>query len=56
MRPRKQTPTRQRTFKKRRVNVNESSTQGALFLEKVFCGLQSGMTSADVNKIKSSRV
>ena len=51
---RKQTPTRQQTFKKGRVSISESSTHGALFLEKVFCGLRSRMTFADVNKIKLS--
>ena len=42
-----------RPDKKGRVGISESSTHGALFLEKVFCGLCSGMTFADVNKIKS---
>ena len=44
-------PTRQQTFKKGRVNISESSTHGALFLEKVFGGLRSRMTFAAVNKI-----
>ena len=52
--PGKQTPTRQQLFKKGRVGISESSTHGALFLEKVFYGLQSRTTFADVNKIKSS--
>ena len=54
MKPRKQTLTRQQTFKKGRVGISERSTHGALFLEKVFCGLRSGTTFADVNKIKFS--
>ena len=37
--PRKQTPTRQQPFKKGRVRISESIRHGALFLEKVFCGL-----------------
>ena len=49
----KQTPTRQQTFKKGCV-ARENSTHGALFLEKVFCGLRSRTTFADVNNIKSS--
>ena len=36
------------------VGIRESSTHGALFLEKVFCGLQSRTTFVDVDKIKSS--
>ena len=39
MKPRKQTPTREQPFKKGCVDVSESSAHGALFLEKVFCGL-----------------
>ena len=54
MTPRKQTPTRQQIFKKGRVGISENSTHGALFLEKVNCGLRSRITFADVNKIKSS--
>ena len=54
MKPRKQTLTRQQTFKKGRVGISGSSTQGALFLEIVFCSLQSRTTFADVDKIKSS--
>ena len=37
---RKQTPTRQQPFKKGHIGISESSTHGALLLEKVFCGLQ----------------
>ena len=44
--PRKQWP-----FKKRRVSFGESSTYGALLLEKVFCDLWSRKTLADVNKM-----
>ena len=54
MKPRKQTLTRQQPFKKRRVSISESSTHVTLLLEKVFCGLRSRTTFADVNKIKSS--
>ena len=54
MKPRKQTLTRQWLFKKGRVGISESSTHGALFLQKVLCSLWSRMTFADVNKIKSS--
>ena len=53
--PRKQTPTKQQPFKKGRLGISESSTHGALLLEKVFCGLQSRMTFTDVNKIKLSK-
>ena len=52
--PRKQDPTRQQPFKKEHVGINKSNIYGALFLEKVFCGLRSRTTFADVNKIKSS--
>ena len=52
--PRKQTPTRQQPFKKGCIGISESSTHCSLFLEKVFCGLQSRTTFTDVNKIKSS--
>ena len=52
--PRKQTSTRQQPFKKGHVGISESSTHGALFLEKVFRSLQSRKTFTDVNKIKSS--
>ena len=41
-------------FKKGRVCISKISTHGALFLEKVLCGLRSRKTFADVNKIKSS--
>ena len=51
--PRKRTPTRQQTFKKGRASISESSTHGALILEKVFCGLRLRTTFADVNKMKS---
>ena len=54
MKPKKQTPTRQQPLKKGREGISKSSTHGALFLEKMFCGLRSRMTFADVNKIKSS--
>ena len=37
--PRKQAPTTQQPFKKGRVGFSESSTHGALILEKAFCGL-----------------
>ena len=50
--PRKQTLTRQQTFKKGRIGI--SSTHGALFLEKMVCGFQSRTTFTDVNKIKLS--
>ena len=53
MKPRKQTPTRQQPFKKGRVGVSESSTHGALLLEKVFCRFRSRTTFADVNEIKT---
>ena len=52
--PRKQTPTRQQLFKKGHVGISESSTQGALLLEKLVCCLQSTTTFADVSKIKLS--
>ena len=52
--PRRQTPTRQQPFKKGHIGTSESSTHGALFLEKVFCGLRLRTTFVDVNKIKSS--
>ena len=52
--PRKQPPTRHQQFKKGHVGISENKTHGALFLEKVFCGLRSSTTLADVNKIKSS--
>ena len=42
------------TIQAGRVGISESSTHGALFLEKVLCGLQSRTTFADVNKIKLS--
>ena len=53
--PRKQTPTKQHPFKKGRVGISESSTHGALLLEKVFWSLQSRMTFTDVTKIKLSK-
>ena len=48
--------TRQQPFTKECVNVDisKSSTHSALLWEKVFCGLLSKMTSADVHKIKVS--
>ena len=48
--PRKQTPTRQQLFKKGRVCISEMNTHGALFLEKVFCGLRSRTNFADLCK------
>ena len=54
MKPRKQTPTKQQPFKKGRVGISKSSTHSALLLGKVFWGLRSRTTFADVNKIKSS--
>ena len=53
--PRKHTPTRQKPFKKGGICISEGSTHGALFLEKVFYGLQSKTTFADVKKIKWSK-
>ena len=50
MKASKQTPTRQQPFKKGYVSISESSTHGALFLEKVFCGLQLRTTFADEKK------
>ena len=50
---RKQTLTRQQPFKKECVGISKS-THDALFLDKVFCGLRSRTTFADVNKIKLS--
>ena len=54
MKPMKQIPTRQQPFKKGRTGISESSTFGALFLEKAFCDLGSRTTFVDVNKIKLS--
>ena len=51
MKPRKQTLTRQQPFKIGRISISKSSTDGAFFLEKVFCGLRSRTTFTDVNKI-----
>ena len=42
------------TVKKERVDITESSTHGAFFLEKVFCSLWLRTTFADVSKIKLS--
>ena len=53
MKPRKQTPTRQQPFKKGCVGISESSTHGALLLEKVFFRFRSRTTFADVNEIKT---
>ena len=52
--PRKHAPTNQQPFKQGHVGVSKRSTHGALHLEKVFCGLWSRTTYADVNKIKAS--
>ena len=53
----KETNSNQKTTvqeRMRHVSTSESSTHGAMFLEKVFCGLQLRATFADVNKIKLS--
>ena len=52
---RKQALTRQQPFKKAHVGVSESNTLGALFLDKVFCGLWSRLTLAVVSKIKTTK-
>ena len=52
--PRKLALTRQQPFKKGRVGISKSSTQGALLLEKMYYSLWSRTTLADVNKIKAS--
>ena len=36
--------------KEGRIGISESSSHGALFLEKMFCGLRSRTSFADVNK------
>ena len=50
----KGTNSNQTTTVQGHVGISESSTHGSLFLEKMFCGLQSRTTFGDVNKIKSS--
>ena len=55
MKPGKQTMTRQQPLKRGRVGISESSTCGALLLEKVFCDHQLRTTFTDVKRNKVIR-